>query len=227
MDWGLAVDIYCERTSAAYWAEPLNALSNAAFPLAAIWAGMEARNRQISAAIVWLLIAMAALIGAGSFLFHTYANRWSEYADTIPIWSFVALFTFTAIHRIAGVRPGRLLAIALSIAASFTVVFLAADEGVARATPDPLNGSGQYAPALAALLIFAAISWRRRHPMRHWIIAAAATFLISLAFRTIDISVCQSLPIGTHFLWHILNGLMIGILLQVLVRSPTHTFKLA
>lgn len=220
MDWFQAVDIYCERTSASFWAEPVNALSNLAFPLAALWAAITAKQRQITAPVVWLLIAMAALIGVGSFLFHTFANGWSEYADTIPIWSFVALFVLTAMHRIGGIAPGRLTIIGLIVAAILTVVFLASGEGTPSATPDPLNGSGQYAPALIALLIFAGTTLWRSHPMRYWISAATGTFLISLMFRTIDIATCPGLPIGTHFLWHILNALMVGLLLQTLIRSP-------
>jgi hypothetical protein len=223
MDWLLAVDIYCERISPAFWAEPLNALSNAAFPIAALWAAVDAKRRHVTAPIVWLLICMAALIGLGSFLFHTFANTWSEYADTIPIWSFVALFVFTAIHRIGGVKPGKLAAIALAVAALVTVMFLATGEGQTSTAPDPLNGSGQYAPAVIALLVFAVLSYRRRHPMWHWISAAAVVFLLSLTARTFDMALCPSLPVGTHFIWHILNGLMIGILLQVLIRSPSKT----
>lgn len=45
MDWVAAVDIYCERTSAGFWAEPINALSNLSFPLGALWAAVLARAR--------------------------------------------------------------------------------------------------------------------------------------------------------------------------------------
>jgi hypothetical protein len=65
LDWFQAVDIYCERTSTALWAEPVNAASNAAFILAALWAAFEARKRGLTQPILWLLITMAALIGAG------------------------------------------------------------------------------------------------------------------------------------------------------------------
>lgn len=32
---------------------------------------------------------------------------------------------------------------------------------------------------------------------------------MSLFFRTIDMAVCESIPIGTHFLWHLLNGVLV------------------
>jgi len=37
-----AIDLYCERLDPGYWAEPLDALFDITFPLAAIW-GFVAR----------------------------------------------------------------------------------------------------------------------------------------------------------------------------------------
>ena len=37
MEWFEAVDGYCERVDAAFWSEPINAVTNAAFLIAAIW----------------------------------------------------------------------------------------------------------------------------------------------------------------------------------------------
>lgn len=218
MDWFAAVDIYCERVGTGFWAEPWNALSNLSFILAALWAAIEARRRGADK-VVWLLTSMAALIGVGSFLFHTFANTWSEYADTIPIWSFVAAFVFVAMARIGGVKPGRIGAIALVVAAVVVVVTLASGEGEAG-PPGLLNGSEQYAPALIALLIFSILSWRRGHVMWPWIWAATGAFCLSLVFRTVDMAVCAAFPIGSHFMWHLLNGLMVALLLQLLVRAP-------
>ena len=223
MDWFAAVDIYCERTSAAFWAEPNNALSNLSFPLAALWGASVARARGVKAPVVWLLIGMAALIGLGSFLFHTFANGWSELADTLPIWSFVAVFVLVAMRHIGGMPPARVARVAgfVAVAAGLTVWLLATGEGTAAdtAAPDPLNGSGQYAPALLALVVFAGLTWRRRHPAAPWIMAATLVFVTSLLFRTLDRELCAAFPLGTHFLWHLLNGLMIGILLQMLIRT--------
>lgn len=223
MDWFAAVDIYCERTTPAFWAEPLNALTNIAFVLAALWGAVEARKRGITSPMVWLLIALAALIGIGSFLFHTFANRWSELADTIPIWSFVALFVLAAMHFIGGMPVVRVLRVAglVVIAAALVIWLLAFGEGQDQAAQaaDPLNGSGQYAPAVLALLVFTLISWRRRHPGAPWIAASLGVFLLSLTARTVDRDLCGAVPLGTHFLWHSLNGLMIALLLQMLVRT--------
>jgi hypothetical protein len=218
LDWFAAVDIYCERLDNTFWAEPINAVSNLSFIAAALWAIVEGRKRGADW-VVWLLTGMAALVGVGSFLFHTFANTWSEYADTIPIWSFVAAFVFVAMQRIGGVKPGKIGAIALGVAAIVVVVMLATGEGE-DAGPSLLNGSEQYAPALIALLVFSALSKRRGNPMWPWIWATTGVFCLSLVFRTIDMAVCSAFPIGSHFMWHVLNGLMVGLLLQLLLRAP-------
>ena len=224
MDWLAAVDIYCERTGPGFWAEPANALSNAAFVLASLWGALTARRLGNRAADAWMLIGLAAAIGLGSFLFHTLAVRWSELADTVPIWTFVAGFVLVAMHRLGGMEWGRvaLWAVLVGGAAVATISLLATGEGATTATPalpDPLNGSGQYAPAVLALAVFALVTRRRLHPAAPWIAGCLAIFLVSLTFRTLDRDFCPALPLGLHFLWHLLNGLMIGLMLQMLLRT--------
>ena len=38
MEWFEAVGGYCERVDAAFWSQPINAMTNAAFLIAALWA---------------------------------------------------------------------------------------------------------------------------------------------------------------------------------------------
>lgn len=223
MDWFATVDIYCERVGTGFWAEPVNALSNLAFPVAALWAAGTAMARTERSAMIWIPIALAASIGLGSFLFHTVANRWSELADTGPIWTFVALYILAVATRMRGRAPSLPTITALVLGALAVVVFLATGEGGANVgtapPPSLLNGSAQYAPALAALVICAVLMARSAHPLRGWIYAATGVFLVSLIARTLDMRLCDSLPLGTHFLWHLLNALMVGLLLQLLIRA--------
>ena len=71
--WLTTIDIYCERTSAALWAEPVNALTNAAFLIAALIAWRAAHQAGRLDGPMILRIALTASIGVGSFLFHTLA----------------------------------------------------------------------------------------------------------------------------------------------------------
>ena len=51
------------------------------------------------------------------------------------------------------------------------------------------------------------------------LLAAAAVFVVSLGFRTIDLLVCTQVPIGTHFVWHLLNGVVVGGLIVLFIRA--------
>ena len=42
--------------------------------------------------------------------------------------------------------------------------------------------------------------------------------IIALTFRTVDLSVCSYIPMGTHFLWHLLNALVLYRLLIAATR---------
>lgn len=220
MDWFAPIDLYCERQGSGLWAEPLNAVSNLAFPLAALWGWIVARRIGCLTPVVMVLLVLAALIGGGSAAFHIYANHWSEYSDVVPIWSFVALYTLAAVSLVGGVPPGRVLKIGAVVATAVVVVLLATtgDDG-SGAAADPLNGSGQYVPALVALLVLSIVTLRRGHPIRFWALGATLTFAVSLGFRTVDLAVCEGLPIGTHFLWHVLNGVLVALLMQGLIRT--------
>lgn len=92
MDLWRSVDLYCERTGPEFWSEPVNALSNVAFIVAAALIGRHARARGEVAPDAWLLAALVALVGAGSFLFHTLATVWAGWLDVIFILAFITRF---------------------------------------------------------------------------------------------------------------------------------------
>ena len=250
MDWFTPIDIYCERVGTAFWAEPLNAISNISFILAAIWGWVEARRRDRLDLMTGILILLAAMIGVGSFLFHTYANVWSSLTDVVPIWTFVFLFVLVAMRRVAGVNPGK-IGIGIAIVLAVVAIIFASGEGANNdpAQPDTItaesvqehshsdghthaherenslfNGSEQYLPAVLALLAFTFISRKGGHDIAPWVTGATLVFLTSLTFRTVDMHLCGIWPIGTHIMWHLLNGLTIALLFQGLIRSRDMRF---
>ncbi len=215
------VDLYCERHTTDFWNEPFNALSNLAFILAALLAYRTLRKRSHSDRWEQAVILMAGLIGIGSFLFHTFATRWAELADIIPIWSFVAAYIVLVIYRFTGESVPRTAWFSI-IASGVTLLIISViGDSVSVTYPRPtmtLNGSVQYAPALLALVVFSGIAHWHQHPARHYLSIAAVMFLVALAFRTIDLMTCVTTDrIGTHFLWHLFNALMIYVLLQAMV----------
>jgi hypothetical protein len=218
-DWSRYIDQYCERTSAAFWAEPLNAVTNLAFIAAAAWVARELltfqRERGSSRPpwSLWLLVAFTVAIGIGSFLFHTFATRWAELSDTLPIQFFILWYVACFLHWRAGLRwRWAWLGIPVFYGFARTITPLATD-----VLP---YGSAGYAPALLALLAFAAYLLARRDTTWRYYLAAAVVFTVSLTLRTIDRPLCSIWPTGTHFLWHVLNGVTLAIACIALWRGP-------
>jgi hypothetical protein len=213
LDWFAPIDLYCERTAPGLFNEPLNAVSNAAFFVAAAIAARVALRSPGARAdrFLWLLIGLVAVIGAGSTAFHTFANRWSLIADVAPITAFIYAFFLYAMRRFIGLTwPWSLAATALFFIASYLF---------ASAIPvGTLNGSGSYLPAFIGLLGLGAYLFSRASPPGRWLIAAAAVFLVSLTLRTIDLMVCTCLPSGTHWAWHGLNAVVLFLALTTAVR---------
>ncbi len=212
--WFEPVRAYCERTDAAFWSEPVNAATNAAFLVAALMAALRARGDRP----VLALAGVVAVVGIGSFLFHTLANRWSMLADVIPI----ALF----IHGYFGLALARFFGLPIRAAVLGTLAFAGLGFGLSPAL-DALtgrdvaaltNGSVDYAPAVLALFGVGLALLGRAPWAGRAILATGGVFLVSLAFRTVDARACAALPLGTHFLWHALNALVLYRLLATAAR---------
>lgn len=211
-----SIDIYCERVGPAFWAEPVNAITNAAFLLAAWYGWRLAKREGVADWAIAVLAGLTAAIGVGSFLFHTFAERWAGIADVTPIGLFILAYAFFSIPRFFGAS---LLTTAVIVAA-----FIGGNILLANNWPDApawrlpyWNGSLTYAPALAAILMLAAALAITGRKAWRLVLAAGATLSASLFFRTIDPAVCAEFPLGTHFLWHILNGLVFVFVLRAIV----------
>lgn len=209
MNWTQQVDNYCERIDPGFWAEPLNAATNAMFIIAAlvVWAILGGK-RDPGARVLTVILFV---IGIGSFLFHTYATRWAGLADTLPILAFILVYIYLATRRFfdQGILGGALM-VALFFPFSWSVVLLVG------AVTGPLNGSLGYVPVPVLILIFAAVLWGPSPLTARGLAIGAGILILSLVFRSIDDAVCGFLPFGTHFLWHSLNALMLGWMILVM-----------
>ena len=237
MSWAEQVFNYCERgLDSSFWAEPMNAASNAAFLVAAalatvaLWrqAGDGVRASTAERAAIWLLIAVVAIIGIGSFAFHTFATRWALIADVAPITVFMIAYLAYALRMFLQLGW---LSVALAVAAflwvgSFASSFTCAGHQVVNGAADAepcLNGSVGYTPALVSLLIVGGIAARRGLSAGRTLLAAGVIFFVSAIFRTIDRDVCAMTLMlgqarGTHALWHLLNALTLYLLLLAAIN---------
>ncbi|MEM0944761.1 MAG: hypothetical protein AAGI70_12545, partial [Pseudomonadota bacterium] len=187
---------------------------NLAFVLAGLYCLMVASRQGNRDWTVWYLAGLTCVIGVGSFLFHTYATRWAALADVAPIGLFILTFFPIAMNRFGGFGWGKAL---LLMVGYFIALFAMAY--VLRVTVAPLvGGSYAYMPAMIALFVVGYWFHTRPHPAGQWLMGVGALFAVSLTFRAIDIPLCNSIPLGTHFMWHILNALVLGGLVMAIIR---------
>lgn len=210
MTWTTPIDGYCERLDAGYWAEPLNAVTNAAFLVAAFV--MWSRVRGQGWPLANVLVVILACIGAGSYLFHTHATAWAAMADVLPIALFVLVYIYAANRAYWGLGAWRSLA---GVALFFP--YVAVTLPLFNLIPG-LGSSASYAPVALLILLYAIALWRRHPATARGLAAGAAILSLSITFRALDEPLCDRLPMGTHFMWHVLNGVMLGWMIEVYRR---------
>jgi hypothetical protein len=201
MDPWRQIDLYCERTDPGFWSEPANAITNAAFLLAAVLVWRGAVDAQPRGRDARLLAALIGLIGAGSFLFHTLATVWAAWLDQGAIALYIYVFLWLFLARVAGLRWWGALG-------GLGVFAVASRALTAQFPPGSFNGSYAYLPALLALGLLTAYAWRRGHAGAARLAAAAGVFVLAIALRTVDQLLCAAWPLGTHFAWHCLIALV-------------------
>ena len=208
MDLTRSLDIYCERLGPGYWAEPLNAVTNAAFVIAAAVMWRRTAGLPLGRALCVILAA----IGAGSYLWHTHAQVWAVILDSGSIAVFSLVFLFAANRDFLGLRPWAALGLTL-----LYFPFTALTGALFGALPF-FAISAEYW-GLPLLMGAYAVVLRRRVPATaRGLLAAAALLCVSLTFRSLDGPLCGALPVGTHFLWHLLNGLLLGGMIELYRR---------
>jgi hypothetical protein len=78
-----------------------------------------------------------------------------------------------------------------------------------------------YLPTLVAIVALGAAMLQRWPLAGNKMVAAACVFVVAFFLRSLDMPACAAFPLGTHFLWHILNGFLLFLLLRlVILHAP-------
>ncbi len=214
MDWTRSIDAYCERTDPSYWSEPVNAVTNVVFIIAALIMWQRCQD------LVWgrALAAILLLIGVGSYLFHTHATPWAAALDSTPILVFSLLYIFLANRDFWGCPTW-----VAALGAAAYIPYTGLITPVFAALPF-FTISSFYWP-LPLLIYVYAVLLRRRSSITARNLAIGATLLCaSLTARSLDEPLCAAIPVGTHFLWHILNAIMLGWMIETWRRHVTSSW---
>jgi len=211
-------DHYCERTGTGLWQEPFNAVTNIAFIIAAIcvWYILRRQPTRLKThGDIYLLILLLAAIGIGSALWHLNPNGTTLLGDVFPILLFINLYLVSFLRRLMQLRWHMIFCLWLA----YQALTFASETWLNR---DLLNGTVMYLPTYLTLALMTLALWKKRHPRARRFGALLLLWTASLTFRTLDQSLCMYIPMGTHFLWHLFNALVLGGLIHALIKPhPT------
>jgi len=65
------------------------------------------------------------------------------------------------------------------------------------------------------LVVYASVLRKSRPTLSRGFLVGAAILAVSITLRSVDEIICNTVPLGSHFLWHCLNALMLGYMIHV------------
>ena len=216
MDLSKPIDIYCERLDIGIWAEPINAVTNVAFILAAIIMWLRCKNLVEGKILSFLLLS----IGCGSFLFHTYAQTWAALLDVTAILIFILTYIFVANRRfLVWSKMVSLIGVILFFPYQLLLVSILSNIQF-------FGSSVQYIPVAILIFIYSGLLRKSEPNLSRGLFIGAAILCLSIISRTVDEPLCSILSVGTHFVWHILNAIMLSWMIEILRRHMLAGYSL-
>ena len=216
MDLSKPIDIYCERLDIGIWAEPINAVTNAVFILAAIFMWLRCKNLVEGRILSFILFS----IGCGSFLFHTFAQTWAAILDVTAILIFILTYIFLANRRfLAWSKMVSLIGVILFF--PYQLLFASILSNIQF-----FGSSVQYIPVAILIFIYSGLLRKSEPNLSRGLFIGASILCLSIIFRTIDEPFCSISLVGTHFVWHILNAIMLSWMIEILRRHMLAGYSL-
>ena len=199
---------YCERTNLDLLSEPLNFFTNLFFLIASI---LLLFNKAIKDKKYALLIF---LIGIGSMLLHSIPNKLTGGLDVL----FIMLFVYYYIYKIyIKLNIKKYFSIIISI--SFILFCFIFGYFFINTF---LGSSAFYLPIILHLILLYFYFLFNKKIYKHYKLLLYISILFSCSFllRSVDIHICNIFFIGTHFIWHILNAVVLYLLIKFYYLIP-------
>ena len=210
------IDIYCERLDIGIWAEPINAVTNVAFILASIFMWLRCKNLVEGRVLSFLLFS----IGCGSFLFHTFAQTWAAILDVAAILIFILTYIFIANRSfLAWSKMVSLIGVILFFPYQLLLANILSNIQF-------FGSSVQYIPVAILIFIYSGLLRKTEPNLSRGLLIGAIILCLSIVFRIIDEPLCSVLSVGTHFVWHILNAIMLSWMIETLRRHMLAGYSL-
>ena len=205
--------LYCETSLnplGSFPFEPLNTYTSIAPVLFGALALIYLLRKRESSRVAYGLAILTILTGLGSIAWHSLRTDLTLLLDALPGVIYVLTITFFWFYYL-GARYWGLVVLAVFIAASIL-----------------LPSEWSFVKPLIGVLVLVAIAsgrvsvtWYRRRPAIKFALPMIAAGIIAVSLRSLDLRICDTIPFGTHFFWHIFLGLAAyaGIRMIVLLRQ--------
>jgi hypothetical protein len=159
------------------------------------------------------LVATLAAIGVGSGLFHTFANGLDGASRRDGHRFFVFVYVFAVNRHVLGWSRGWPGPRCWRSPCTSRSPRPASPRSRASRSRRPTG------PSAALIAGYGVILWPRRPALPRGLLIGAAILSVSITARSLDLGLCAALPGGTHFLWHILNAIMLGWMIETYRRA--------
>lgn len=207
---GIPIPVYCEHSNLEFLAEPLNAISNIAF----IFAGIGIYRLLIKSGIQKVeykaILILIFLIGIGSFLWHATRNLYTMLLDVVPVALSFTLIIYVLLSKLIGNKLIALLIAALLLPARFFISSFA--------STDIISSLIRNAIIFATILVLVVWSFKKYGRVALEGLSVLAIYLLAISMRVMDLQICPTFNMGTHFLWHILNAVAVYLAVKFIIK---------
>ena len=193
--------IYCERgVSVAFWAEPVNAMTNIVFLIVGFLATRLLIKTKSDTKEMIVLPWLFAGVGVGSFIYHTAHSPSTLALDALPIYIFILYVLFLVLSWLTKNKIKSALILLGFVMCEITLSLLVPKEF--------LNGSIRHITAFMFISVICSEIFRQRSStVAFRILSVLGLYALAIFFRSIDSYICTWWQYGSHFLWHIFAAL--------------------
>ncbi|MBT3926395.1 MAG: hypothetical protein HOM52_08890 [Rhodospirillaceae bacterium] len=205
--------VYCETSLnplGSFPLEPINTYTSVTPVLLGALALIYLIRRRESSRVAYTLAILTILTGLGSMAWHTFRTDLTLIVDALPGVAYVIIIVFFWFYYL-GARYWGLVVLAGFVAVA---VLIPSELGAIK----PLIGVLVLVAIAIGLVV--ATWYRKRHAFK-FALPMIGAGIVAVILRSLDLRVCDTIPFGTHFFWHIFLGLAAyaGVRMIVLLKS--------
>ena len=193
----------------------LNQFSNIAFIIGAIYTWHTWKQYDSDDYFSLSLIILVALIGLGSFIFHTFPSDKTIWIDLIPIQIFgLSYFAYIGMKYFKASN--------FKIFMALITFFFVRQYWIIYMPRGALGGGITHIPTIFLLLSCSLLLLSKYKKFSTMLLTAGIIYILALITRAFDKQITLEFPVGAHWVWHILTALTATILILATVQYPAN-----